>query len=96
MNPFYPVIAELDRAPHQCADCQLHMQPGMQGVHARQARPSAAGPGPRTLARPSRPTVASVCSPSASTRMDSEHLAASTRLILPLNLGCDCPIRLAW
>ena len=49
-----------------------------------------------TFSRPSRPTCASVCSPSASTRMDSEHLAASTRLILPLNLGCDCPIRLAW
>jgi hypothetical protein len=34
--------------------------------------------------------LASGWSPSASTRIDSAHLAASTRLILPLNLGELC------
>ena len=44
----------------------------------------------------SMPTLASSVSPRASTRMDSAHFAASTRLIFPLYLGGACPIRLAW
>ena len=40
--------------------------------------------------------VASAESPSASTRIASAHLAASTREILPLNLGEDCPMSEAW
>ena len=49
-----------------------------------------------TFPLPSRPTSASSVSPRASTRMDSAHFAASTRLIFPLYLGGACPIRLAW
>mmetsp|Transcript_47520 Transcript_47520/g.117684 ORF Transcript_47520/g.117684 Transcript_47520/m.117684 type:complete len:207 (-) Transcript_47520:577-1197(-) len=42
------------------------------------------------------PTVASEVSPSASTRMESAHLAASTREIFPLCFGCAWPTREAW
>ncbi len=42
------------------------------------------------------PTLASSVSPRASTRMDSAHFAASTRLIFPLYFGGACPMRLAW
>jgi hypothetical protein len=49
-----------------------------------------------TFALASRPTCASATSPSASTRIDRAHFAASTRLILPLYLGAACPIKLAW
>mmetsp|Transcript_21551 Transcript_21551/g.54841 ORF Transcript_21551/g.54841 Transcript_21551/m.54841 type:complete len:265 (-) Transcript_21551:1205-1999(-) len=49
-----------------------------------------------TLARASMPMAASALSPSASTRMASAHLAASTREILPLNLGELWPMSDAW
>ena len=58
-------------------------------------RPALRGRG-RTLALFSMPTVGSEVSPSASIRMESEHLAASTLLILPLNLGAACPMSDAW
>lgn len=45
-----------------------------------------------TLARLSKPMVASVPSPRASMRMDRADLAARTREIFPLNLGAACPI----
>ena len=52
---------------------------------------------PPTLARASSPIFpSSLTSPSASTRTPSAHLAASTREILPLNLGGAWPIREAW
>eukprot|EP00967_Tisochrysis_lutea_P141921 scaffold261413_cov39-Tisochrysis_lutea.AAC.1 len=44
-----------------------------------------------TLSRASSPMVALLVSPSASTRMERAHLAASTREILPLCFGCAWP-----
>ena len=49
-------------------------------------------PAARTLARASSPISASAASPRASTLIDSAHLAARTREILPLNLGGACPM----
>lgn len=65
---------------------------------AGQARHPRPGPLPQpTLARDAMPTApSSLTSPSASTRTPSAHLAASTREILPLNLGAAWPMREAW
>mmetsp|Transcript_36353 Transcript_36353/g.116756 ORF Transcript_36353/g.116756 Transcript_36353/m.116756 type:complete len:227 (-) Transcript_36353:1064-1744(-) len=49
-----------------------------------------------TLSLASSPMVAVLVSPSASTRIDKAHFAASTREILPLCLGCACPTSEAW